>query len=59
LQPLTPAYVLLWVGLQKLGAFGAVGLAVWRGLFSPLALGIAFFDLATAMLCAVMRRRLR
>jgi hypothetical protein len=58
LQPATPAYVVFWVGLQKLGAFGAVGLAVWRDLFSSLALLVAFFDLATAMLCAVMWRRL-
>lgn len=58
LQPATPAYVVFWVGLQKLGAFGAVGLAVWRDLFSSLALLVAFFDLATAVLCAVMWRRL-
>jgi hypothetical protein len=59
LRPPTPAYVLLWAGLQKLGAFGAVGVAVWRDLFSSLALLVAFFDLATALLCAVMWRRLR
>ena len=56
LQPATPAYVVFWVGLQKLGAFCAVGLAVWRDLFSSL--WVAFFDLATAVLCAVMWRRL-
>jgi hypothetical protein len=59
LRPPTPGYVVLWVGLQKLGAFVAVGLAVWRGLFSSPALLVAFFDLATAALCAVMWRRLR
>lgn len=59
LRPPTPDYVVMWVGLQKLGAFGAVGLAVWHGLFSSLALLVAFFDLATAVLCAVMWRRLR
>lgn len=59
LRPPTPAYVLMWAGLQKFGAFVAVALAVWRGLFSSEALLIAFFDLATAVLCAVMWRRLR
>lgn len=37
--------VLIWAGLQKFGATGAVGLAVLRGLLSPLALGVALFDL--------------
>jgi hypothetical protein len=59
LRPPTPAYVVMWAGLQKLGAFVAVGLAVWRGLFASPALFIAFFDLATAVLCAVMWRRLK
>lgn len=59
LRPPTPAYVVLWAGLQKLGAFTAVGLGVWQGVFSSLALPIAFFDLATAALCAVLWWRLR
>lgn len=54
--------VLLWGGLQKLGAFLAVLIAVLRGVFSPIALAVAFFDLLTAALMAVlwvdMRHRL-
>lgn len=42
--------VLLWAALQKLGAFGAVTLGVSNGLFSPLAMGVAFFDLASGLL---------
>ncbi len=42
--------VVLWAGLQKFGAFGAVGLGVMRGLFSTLALGVAVFDLLSACL---------
>jgi predicted acylesterase/phospholipase RssA len=40
----------LWAGLQKLGACAAVGLGVARGLFSPLALGVAGFDLLSGLL---------
>jgi hypothetical protein len=37
--------VVLWSGLQKIGASGAVALGVWNGIFSTLALGVAGFDL--------------
>ncbi|MBN1209218.1 MAG: patatin-like phospholipase family protein [Myxococcaceae bacterium] len=40
----------VWAGLQKLGACAAVGLGVARGLFSPLALGVAGFDLLSGLL---------
>lgn len=49
--------VVFWSGLQKLGAFGAVGIGVLNSVFSPLALGVAFFDLATAVLLYVYWRR--
>jgi predicted patatin/cPLA2 family phospholipase len=39
-----------WAGLQKLGACAAVSLGVARGLFSPLALGVAGFDLLSGLL---------
>ncbi|MDC3960662.1 patatin-like phospholipase family protein [Polyangium jinanense] len=39
-----------WVGLQKLGACAAVSLGVFRGLFSPIALSVAGFDLLSAAL---------
>ncbi len=42
--------VVLWAGLQKLGAFVAVALAVQNGLFSNLALGVAIFDLVSGIL---------
>ncbi len=50
--------VVLWSGLQKTGAFGAVGIGVLNGVFSPLALLVAFFDLATAILLFIYWRRI-
>jgi hypothetical protein len=50
---------LRWAGLQKLGAFGAVTLGVMRGLFGPLALGVALFDLLSAVLIFVYLLRAR
>jgi hypothetical protein len=58
LTPDPPPYLLLWAGLQKFGAFALVGVGVLRDLFGPLALLVAFFDLATALLCWLMGRRL-
>ncbi|MDI2021953.1 hypothetical protein [Paenarthrobacter nicotinovorans] len=51
--------VVLWSGLQKAGAFSAVGIGVLNGVFSPIALWVAFFDLATAGLLFVYWRRMR
>ncbi|MFC8510474.1 hypothetical protein ACFU3J_31210 [Streptomyces sp. NPDC057411] len=59
LTPAPPFYVLLWTGLQKFGAFALVGIGVIRDLFGAIALLVAFFDLATAVLCWLMARRLR
>jgi len=39
-----------WGAMQKLGAFVAVGLGVIQGVFAPLALGVAFFDLFSGLL---------
>lgn len=50
--------VVLWSGVQKTGAFGAVGIGVLNGVFSPIALLVAFFDLATAVLLFVYWRRI-
>ncbi|MBN9129579.1 MAG: hypothetical protein J0I04_08020 [Paenarthrobacter ureafaciens] len=50
--------VVLWSGVQKTGAFGAVGIGVLNGVFSPLALLVALFDLATAVLLFIYWRRL-
>ena len=49
----------LWAGLQKFGAAGAVGLCVMKGIFSPLALGVALFDLISGMLIVAYRARSR
>jgi hypothetical protein len=53
-----PPYLLLWAGAQKFGAFVLVGAGVARGLFGLSALVVAVFDLVTAVLCWLMRRRL-
>ena len=53
-----PAAV-LWAGLQKFGAAGAVGLGVLNGIFSPLALAVAGFDLLSGVLILLYRRMSR
>ncbi|WP_314325208.1 hypothetical protein [Paenarthrobacter ilicis] len=47
----------LWCGVQKAGAFAAVGIGVLTGVFAPIALLVAFFDLATAVLLFIYWRR--
>lgn|GEM_PF-1350615 len=48
--------VVFWVGVQKAGAFGAVGIGVLNGVFAAPALAVAVFDLATAVLCFIYWR---
>ena len=55
----TPAYVVLWCAVQKLGAFVAVSVGVARDLFGSVALVVALFDLLTAVLAAALWHRLR
>jgi hypothetical protein len=55
----TPAYVVLWCAVQKLGAFVAVTVGVLRDLFSWVAMAVALFDLLTAVLATMLWRRLR
>ncbi len=50
---------MLWAALQKAGAVTAVGIGVARDLFDPLALGVAGFDLLSALLAAALWQRLR
>lgn len=57
-RPRDPAVVLMTVA-QKLGAAGAVGLGVRRGLLSPLALAVAGFDALSGLLALHYWRRLR
>jgi len=51
----TADLVLLWAGLQKLGASAAVGLGVMHHIFSSTALLIAGFDLLSGILIFVYR----
>ncbi|PWU12195.1 MAG: patatin [Terriglobia bacterium] len=53
-----PGMVLLWTGLQKLGAAAAVGLGVMHHIFSGTALLIAGFDLLSGILIFVYRMSL-
>jgi hypothetical protein len=43
--------LLIWAAMQKLGASTAVGIGVRRRLYSPRALPIAAFDLASGLGC--------
>ena len=47
-----------WAAAQKLGAAGAVGLGVRRGIFSKLALAVAGFDALSGLLAIDYWRRL-
>lgn len=48
-----------WAAAQKLGAAGAVGLGVARGVFSPIALCVAGFDALSGLLALRYLRRVR
>ena len=47
-----------WIGVQKAAAAILVGLGVSRGLFAPLALAVAGFDLLSGVLAFVFVARL-
>ncbi len=49
----TVAPVFLWAGLQKVGAFIAVGIGVLNHVFSPQAMLVASFDLLSGILVFV------
>jgi hypothetical protein len=49
--------VLLWGGLQKVGAALFVAWAVSKNVFGPLALGVAGFDFLSGILYFDFRRR--
>ncbi len=59
LRPGRQPIIVFWAALQKLGASVAVGLGVKRRIFSPLALGVAVFDLLSGLLAAEHWRRTR
>ena len=50
-QMVTPVF--LWAGLQKVGAFVAVGLGVMNHVFGPKAMLVACFDLISGILVFV------
>lgn len=50
---------IFWAALQKVGAAVAVGLGVQRGLFAPLALTVASFDLLSGILALWYWNRVR
>jgi hypothetical protein len=50
--------LLVWAGLQKLGASTALGIGVWRRLFTWKALPVATFDLVSGLVCLAYAQRL-
>ncbi|HEV2791662.1 MAG TPA: hypothetical protein VGV69_10225 [Solirubrobacterales bacterium] len=59
LRPARDPVIVFWAALQKIGAFVAVAIGVKRRVFSPIALGVAFFDLLSGLLAAEYWRRIR
>jgi hypothetical protein len=53
-----PSYVVLWCAVQKAGAVVAVTVGVARDLFAGLALLVAAFDLASAVLAGLLWHRM-
>ena len=51
--------IILWSSFQKFGAFGAVTVGVFSGLFSILALSVAIFDLFSGIVFLLYLRTLR
>jgi hypothetical protein len=51
--------VVFWAGLQKFGAFAAVGLGVLHHIFAPLALLVASFDFLSGLLLFWYWRKIR
>jgi hypothetical protein len=58
-SPADHPIVVFWAGLQKFGAFAAVGLGVLHHIFSPLALFVATFDLLSGVLVFYYWRSIR
>ncbi len=55
----TSETILLWAGLQKIGAAIAVGLAINKGLFNGIAGLVAGFDLLSGILFFVYLNKIR
>ena len=54
----TERAVPLWIAVQKFAAAVLVGWAVMRGLFGAMALGVAVFDLLSALLAGLFLSRI-
>jgi hypothetical protein len=52
----TNKQVVLWSALQKFGAFIAVSIGVFNGLFSILAMSVAIFDLFSGLIFFIYLR---
>lgn len=52
------APAILWSGLQKFGAVAAVAIGVLHGLFAPVALAVAAFDLLSGVVMLTYWRRI-
>ncbi len=50
---------ILWSAFQKLGAFAAVGLGIFNGIFAPIAAGVALFDLFSGVLFLYYLKRMK
>jgi len=57
LRPGTPRYPLFIAGLQKLGASGAIGIGIVKGLFASVAWLVGGFDFLSGLLVMVYLTR--
>ncbi|MDF9798626.1 vacuolar-type H+-ATPase subunit I/STV1 [Catalinimonas alkaloidigena] len=55
----TNEVAILWASFQKIGAFAAVSLGIIYEIFSPIAAGVALFDLFSGLLFLYYLRSLR
>jgi hypothetical protein len=59
LRPGRDPVIVFWSAVQKFGASAAVGLGVYRRIFSPLALVVAGFDLLSGAIALAYWQRVR
>lgn len=55
----TSKVILLWAALQKFGAFLAVTVGIFNGLFSVLAFGVALFDFFSGFILLYYMQKLK
>ena len=49
-SPIPQKPAIFWCAMQKLGAFVAVGLGIFHGIFAPIAGAVALFDLVSGII---------